>query len=96
MSHGLSKQRFQSFGDVYKWVEESIETKDEASSRRGIRLLPERWEEVIANNGQYFDWCTCFFLNKDSISVKKGWILFHFALGVDAPMATCVVVVMGP
>ena len=55
MAHGLPEQHFQSFGDVEKWVREWIESKDEAFYRRGIRLLPERWAKVIANDGQYID-----------------------------------------
>jgi len=32
-----------------------IASKDEAFFRRGIRMLPERWEKVVASDEQYFE-----------------------------------------
>lgn len=55
MAHGLADQSFNSFEDVKKWVDEWIASKDESFFRRGIRMLPERWEKIIANDGYYFD-----------------------------------------
>ena len=52
MAHALAEEHFNSYK---KWVSEWIASKDESFFRRGIRLLPERWEKVIANDGQYFD-----------------------------------------
>jgi len=56
MTHGLSEQHYSSYGETKKWVDSWIASKDEQSFRRGIHLLPERWEKVIASDGQYFDW----------------------------------------
>ena len=57
MAHALAEEHFNSYEDVEKWVSEWLEvaSKDESFFHRGIRLLPERWEKVIANDGQYFD-----------------------------------------
>ena len=54
MAHALAEDHFNSYENVEKWVSEWIFSKDE-SFRRGIRLLLEKWEKVIDNNGQYFD-----------------------------------------
>ena len=32
-----------------------IASEDEHFYRNGIRALPERWEKVVANDGQYFE-----------------------------------------
>ena len=53
MAHALAEEHLNSYEDVEKWVSEWIASKDESFFRCGIRLLPERWEKVIAN-GQYF------------------------------------------
>ena len=54
-THALAEEHFNSYEDVEKWISDWIASKDESFFRRGIRLLPERWEKVIANDGQYFD-----------------------------------------
>ena len=51
MAHGLADQHFRSHDEVTKW----IASKDEQFFRRGIRTLPERWEKVVASDGQYFE-----------------------------------------
>ena len=51
MAHALAEEHFNSYEDIEKWVSEWIASKDESFFRRGIRLLPERWEKVIANDG---------------------------------------------
>jgi len=55
MAHGLSEQHFTSYEDTKNWVDSWIASKDEAFFRRGIRMLPERWEKVVASDGQYFE-----------------------------------------
>ena len=55
MTHSLSYQDFQSFGDVQKWLDSWIASKDQLFFGRGIGLLPERWNKVVAGNGQYFE-----------------------------------------
>ena len=55
MTYALAEEHFNSYEDVEKWVSEWIASKDESFFRCGSRLLPKRWEKVIANDGQYFD-----------------------------------------
>lgn len=55
MTHSLSYQDFQSFGDIQKWLDSWIASKDQSFFGRGIGLLPERWNKVVASNGQYFE-----------------------------------------
>ena len=38
-----------------KWLDSWIDSKDEHFYRNGIRALPERWEKVVSNDGQYFE-----------------------------------------
>ena len=44
MTHGLSEQHFTSHENTKNWVDSWIASKDEAFSRRGIRMLRERWK----------------------------------------------------
>ncbi|KAG5324773.1 MOS1T transposase, partial [Pseudoatta argentina] len=53
MTHGLSEQHFTSYEDTKNWIDNWIALKD-AFFQRGIRMLPERWEKVVASDGQYF------------------------------------------
>lgn len=53
MQMGLSEISFRNPEGVRKWIDEWIASKDEDFFRRGIHKLPRRWEEVIANDGQY-------------------------------------------
>lgn len=55
MTHGLADCHFTSYANIKNWVDSWIAEKDESFFRRGIRLLPERWEKVVANDGQYFE-----------------------------------------
>ena len=55
MSHGLADQQFRSYEDIEKWLDSWKASKDEHFYRNGIRALPERWEKVVANHGQYFE-----------------------------------------
>lgn len=55
MAHGLADQRFQSFEEAKKWIDSWIASKDMSFFRRGIQTLPERWEKVVASDGQYFE-----------------------------------------
>ena len=55
MSNGLTDQHFRSYEEAKNWVDSWIESKDEEFFRRGIRKLPERWEKVVTNDGQYFE-----------------------------------------
>ena len=54
MAHGLAEQHFHYYEEAKNWVDSWIAAKDEQFFRRGIRMLPERWEKVVASDGQYF------------------------------------------
>ncbi|EGI59573.1 Mariner Mos1 transposase, partial [Acromyrmex echinatior] len=54
MAHGLSEQHFTSYEDIKNWIDNWIVSKNEAFFQRGVRMLPERWEKVVASDGQYF------------------------------------------
>ena len=55
MTNSLAEQHFQSDYDTKKWVDSWIASKDEVFFRRGICMLPERWEKVVASDKQYFE-----------------------------------------
>ena len=55
MAHGLADQQFRSYEDIKKWLHSWIASRDEHFYRNGIRALPERWEKIIASDGQYFE-----------------------------------------
>lgn len=55
MQHALTDTHFSNYKEVQKWVDGWIVSKDIAFYRRGIALLPERWEKVVENGGNYFD-----------------------------------------
>jgi len=48
-------QHFRSYEEVKNWIDSSIASKDDQFFRRRIRTLPERWEKVVASDGQYFE-----------------------------------------
>ena len=48
-SHALTAQRFISYEDTKNWVDSWITSKDKEFFGRGIRMLPERWEKVVAS-----------------------------------------------
>ncbi|KAG5326303.1 MOS1T transposase, partial [Pseudoatta argentina] len=54
MAHGLADRRFHSYEEAQKWIDSWIASKDMSFFRRGIRVLPERWEKVVSSDGQYF------------------------------------------
>ena len=56
MTHGLADQHFRSYEEVKNWIDSWTASKDDQFFRRGIRTtLPERWEKVVASDGQYFE-----------------------------------------
>ena len=59
MAHGLADQQFCSYEDIEKWLDSWIASKDEHFYRNGIRVLPERWAKVVANDNQSFEWFIC-------------------------------------
>jgi len=55
MSHALAEQRFSSYEDVKKWLDEWFAAKGEDFNWRGIHKFPsERWEKCVTSNGAYF------------------------------------------
>jgi len=56
MTHDLSEQHFTSYEDTKNCIiDDWIASKDEAFFLRGIHMLSERWEKVVASDGHYFD-----------------------------------------
>ena len=50
---GLADVRFPNAGEVRNWIDGWIAGKDEDFFKRGIHKLLRRWQEVIANDGEY-------------------------------------------
>ncbi|KAG5305782.1 MOS1T transposase, partial [Pseudoatta argentina] len=73
MAHGLADRRFHSYEEAQKWIDSWIASKDMSFFRRGIHVLPERWEKVVSSDGQYFKLNVCFpyILNTSFYFVKK-------------------------
>lgn len=55
MGHALAEQRFGSYEDVVKSLDEWFATKGEEFYWRGIHKLPKRWKNCITSNGAYFE-----------------------------------------
>ena len=53
MQHSLSEQHFSSYEEIKNWLDEWIASKEEHFFSVGIRLLPVKWQYVIANDGKY-------------------------------------------
>lgn len=54
MAHGLVEQQFYSHEDAKKWVDSWAVSKNVLFFQYSIEMLPERWKNVMASNGQYF------------------------------------------
>ncbi|KAG5324841.1 MOS1T transposase, partial [Pseudoatta argentina] len=54
MAHGLADRRLHSYEEAKKWIDSWKASKDMSLFRRGIHVLPERWEKVVSSDGQYF------------------------------------------
>ena len=55
MGHALAQQRFDSYENVQKWVDEWFIEKKEDFYWRGIHNLRYRWDKCIISNGAYFE-----------------------------------------
>lgn len=55
MRHELVDTRFWHVEEVRKFVNDWIAPKLPSFFRHGIAILPERWENVVGNDGKYFD-----------------------------------------
>ncbi|GFV13588.1 mariner Mos1 transposase [Trichonephila clavipes] len=49
----LTEKKFKSFENVSKAVADYFNSKDENFYKIGIYILPERWQQVVRNNGAY-------------------------------------------
>ncbi|KAG5318703.1 MOS1T transposase, partial [Pseudoatta argentina] len=47
-------RRFHSYEEAQKWIDSWVASKDMSFFRRGIHVLPERWEKVVESDGKYF------------------------------------------
>lgn len=55
MQNALSGIRFTSEQGITNWLDSFLASKDEQFFWDGIHNLPERWEKVVASDGQYFE-----------------------------------------
>lgn len=55
LQHCLKGKRFDSIDEMQESLEEFFDSKDAEFYRRGIMKLPEKWQEVIDVDGEYFD-----------------------------------------
>jgi len=55
MGHALAQQRFTSYEDVRKWLDNWFDSKEQQFFWCGIHKLSNRWKKCIAINGQYFE-----------------------------------------
>lgn len=55
MGHALADQRFTSYDNVRKWLDDWFAAQEEQFFWSGIHKLPERWQKCIASAGQYFE-----------------------------------------
>ena len=56
IQHGLADQHFRNHDEVRNWIDTWLGVKPTEFFRKGIRELPERWEKVVASDGQYFEY----------------------------------------
>ena len=55
MGHALAEQRFDSYENVKKWLDDWFDSKDKQFFWSGIHKLPGRWEKCVDSDGQYFE-----------------------------------------
>ncbi|UYV74144.1 hypothetical protein LAZ67_11002237 [Cordylochernes scorpioides] len=55
LGHALKNQEFSNSDILRKWLVDWFDSKGIEFFRQGIRKLPERWSECIANQGNYFE-----------------------------------------
>lgn len=53
MQIDLADVRFRNADEVREWIDDWLAKKDEEYFYRGIHKLPRKWEEIIANYGEY-------------------------------------------
>lgn len=55
MTHGLENVQLSDYDEAKNWIDQWIAEKDDEFFKKGIRMLPTRWEQVVSNDGQYFE-----------------------------------------
>ncbi|EFN85010.1 Histone-lysine N-methyltransferase SETMAR, partial [Harpegnathos saltator] len=55
MGHALAEQRFTSYENVRKWLDDRFASKEQQFFWHGIHKLSGRWEKYIPSDGQYFE-----------------------------------------
>ncbi|UYV81976.1 hypothetical protein LAZ67_21000282 [Cordylochernes scorpioides] len=55
LGHALKNQEFSNSDILRKWLVDWFDSKGIEFFRQGIRKLPEKWSECIANQGNYFE-----------------------------------------
>jgi len=55
MQSALTGIRFTSEQAIKNWLDSFLVSKDKRFFHDGIHKLPERWEKVVASDGQYFE-----------------------------------------
>ena len=55
MGHALAQQRFISYEDVQKWLDDWFSSKEQQFFWRGIHKLSNKWKKCIAIDGQYLE-----------------------------------------
>ncbi|EFN84303.1 Histone-lysine N-methyltransferase SETMAR, partial [Harpegnathos saltator] len=53
MRHAFAEQRFSSYENVRKWLDDWFASKEQQFFSRGIHKLSDVWEKCIASDGQY-------------------------------------------
>jgi histone-lysine N-methyltransferase SETMAR len=55
LEHFLRGKRFENIGEMRVSLGQFFDSKPQDFYRRGIYLLPEKWQQVIDVDGEYFD-----------------------------------------
>lgn len=55
MQHFLKEKKLADLESIKKEVSQFFASKNASFYEKGIKQLPERWEKVINNDGNYFD-----------------------------------------
>lgn len=55
IDNALKGKYFRSFEEVQKWVDKFIQSKDPQFFSDGIHQLPQKWQQALNSNGDYFD-----------------------------------------
>lgn len=55
MEHFLRNEKFRDINHLRRGLNAWFESKDPEFYQRGIDLLPEKWQECVENDGEYFE-----------------------------------------